>query len=83
MIADLAQIHPDKKAQIQEQAEDAVIFWLHERTQPQVVAFVERHQAHEAHRPCAPGRDAEVVENHEGQYSSERRDPVQCLVFSV
>lgn len=34
MIADLAQIHPDKKAQIQEQAEDAVIFWLHERTQP-------------------------------------------------
>ncbi|HEX6763916.1 MAG TPA: HEAT repeat domain-containing protein, partial [Polyangiaceae bacterium] len=34
MIADLAQLHPDKKAVIQEQAEDAVIFWLHERTQP-------------------------------------------------
>jgi hypothetical protein len=34
MIADLAQIHPDKKAVIAEQAEDAVIFWLHERTQP-------------------------------------------------
>jgi HEAT repeat protein len=34
MIADLAVMHPDKKAQIQEQAEDAVIFWLHERTQP-------------------------------------------------
>jgi HEAT repeat protein len=34
MIADLAQLHPDKKAIIQEQAEDAVIFWLHERTQP-------------------------------------------------
>jgi HEAT repeat protein len=34
MIADLSMIHPDKRAQIAEQAEDAVIFWLHERTQP-------------------------------------------------
>ncbi|HEX6271903.1 MAG TPA: HEAT repeat domain-containing protein [Polyangiaceae bacterium] len=34
MIADLAVIHADKRAQIAEQAEDAVIFWLHERTQP-------------------------------------------------
>src|SRR6185503_1045393 len=34
MIADLAMLHPDKRAVIAEQAEDAVIFWLHERTQP-------------------------------------------------
>jgi HEAT repeat protein len=34
MIADLAVIHPDKVAQIREQAEDAVIFWIHEMPSP-------------------------------------------------
>jgi HEAT repeat protein len=34
MIADLAMLHPDKRAQIAEQAEDAVIFWIHELPSP-------------------------------------------------
>jgi HEAT repeat protein len=34
MIADLAMLHPDKRAQIAEQAEDAVIFWIHEQPSP-------------------------------------------------
>jgi HEAT repeat protein len=34
MIADLAILHPDKLPQIQEQAEDAVIFWIHEMPSP-------------------------------------------------
>jgi HEAT repeat protein len=34
MIADLAILHPDKLPQIQEQAEDAVIFWIHELPSP-------------------------------------------------
>lgn len=34
MIADLAVLHPDKRAQIAEQAEDAVIFWIHEMPSP-------------------------------------------------
>jgi HEAT repeat protein len=34
MIADLAILHPDKLPLIQEQAEDAVIFWLHELPSP-------------------------------------------------
>ena len=34
MIADLAILHPDKRAQIAEQAEDAVIFWIHEMPSP-------------------------------------------------
>ncbi len=34
MIADLARMHPDKAETIRQQAEDAVIFWIHERTEP-------------------------------------------------
>jgi len=34
MIADLAMLHPDKRSQISEQAEDAVIFWIHEQPSP-------------------------------------------------
>ena len=34
MIADLAMLHPDKLPLIQEQAEDAVIFWIHELPSP-------------------------------------------------
>jgi len=34
MIADLALLHPDKLTTIQEQAEDAVIFWIHELPSP-------------------------------------------------
>jgi HEAT repeat protein len=34
MIADLAVLHPDKLPLIQEQAEDAVIFWIHELPSP-------------------------------------------------
>jgi HEAT repeat protein len=34
MIADLAMLHPDKLPLIQEQAEDAVIFWIHEMPSP-------------------------------------------------
>ncbi|HWA70937.1 MAG TPA: HEAT repeat domain-containing protein [Polyangiaceae bacterium] len=34
MIADLAMLHPDKRALIAEQAEDAVIFWIHELPSP-------------------------------------------------
>jgi HEAT repeat protein len=34
MIADLAVLHPDKRPQIAEQAEDAVIFWIHEQPSP-------------------------------------------------
>lgn len=34
MIADLAILHPDKRSQIAEQAEDAVIFWIHEMPSP-------------------------------------------------
>jgi len=34
MIADLAILHPDKLPLIQEQAEDAVIFWIHEMPSP-------------------------------------------------
>jgi HEAT repeat protein len=34
MIADLAMLHPEKRAQIADQAEDAIIFWIHEQPQP-------------------------------------------------
>jgi HEAT repeat protein len=34
MIADLAAMYPDKRAQIRDQAEDAVIFWIHELPSP-------------------------------------------------
>ncbi|HLV66840.1 MAG TPA: HEAT repeat domain-containing protein [Polyangiaceae bacterium] len=34
MLADLAVMHPDKRSQIAEQAEDAVIFWVHELPSP-------------------------------------------------
>lgn len=34
MIADLAVLHPEKAEQIRNQAEDAVIFWLHELPSP-------------------------------------------------
>ena len=34
MIADLAILHPDKRPLIAEQAEDAVIFWIHEQPSP-------------------------------------------------
>jgi HEAT repeat protein len=34
MIADLAVLHPDKRDWIREQAEDAVIFWIHELPSP-------------------------------------------------
>jgi HEAT repeat protein len=34
MIADLAMLHPDKRALIAEQAEDALIFWIHELPSP-------------------------------------------------
>jgi HEAT repeat protein len=34
MIADLAMLHPDKRSLLAEQAEDAVIFWIHEQPSP-------------------------------------------------
>ncbi len=34
MIADLAQLHPEKKDEIRQQAEDAAIFWIHELPSP-------------------------------------------------
>ncbi|HEY4102964.1 MAG TPA: HEAT repeat domain-containing protein [Polyangiaceae bacterium] len=34
MIADLAVLHPEKQQQIAEQAEDGVIFWIHEMPSP-------------------------------------------------
>jgi HEAT repeat protein len=34
MLADLAVLHPDKKDQIKEAAEDGVIFWIKDRPQP-------------------------------------------------
>lgn len=34
MIADLAKMHPDKLESMRQDAEDALIFWNHERTQP-------------------------------------------------
>ncbi|HEX7668500.1 MAG TPA: HEAT repeat domain-containing protein, partial [Polyangiaceae bacterium] len=34
MIADLAVMYPDKRAQMREQAEDAIIFWIHELPSP-------------------------------------------------
>jgi hypothetical protein len=34
MIADLAMLHPEKRQQIAEQAEDAIIFWIHEQPSP-------------------------------------------------
>jgi HEAT repeat protein len=34
MIADLSMLHPDKRPMIAEQAEDAVIFWIHEQPSP-------------------------------------------------
>ena len=34
MIADLAVLHPDKSEDIKAQAEDALIFWLHQMPQP-------------------------------------------------
>ncbi len=34
MIADLAALNPDKQEEMREQAEDALIFWSNERTQP-------------------------------------------------
>jgi HEAT repeat protein len=34
MIADLAMLHPEKRQQIAEQAEDGVIFWIHEMPSP-------------------------------------------------
>ncbi len=34
MIADLAMLHPEKRASIAEAAEDAIIFWIHEMPSP-------------------------------------------------
>jgi HEAT repeat protein len=34
MIADLSVLHPDKRESIREQAEDALIFWIHELPSP-------------------------------------------------
>ena len=34
MIADLAMLHPENQAQISDQAEDGVIFWIHEMPSP-------------------------------------------------
>jgi HEAT repeat protein len=34
MIADLAQLHPEKVDEIRQQAEDALIFWIHELPSP-------------------------------------------------
>ena len=34
MIADLAQLHPEKADEIKQQAEDALIFWIHELPSP-------------------------------------------------
>lgn len=34
MIADLAQLHPDKRDEMRQQAEDALIFWIHELPSP-------------------------------------------------
>ena len=34
MIADLAQLHPEKAVEIRQQAEDALIFWIHELPSP-------------------------------------------------
>jgi HEAT repeat protein len=34
MIADLAQLYPDKQAQLREQAEDALLFWIREMVSP-------------------------------------------------
>ena len=34
MIADLAMLHPEKRQQIADQAEDALIFWIHEQPSP-------------------------------------------------
>lgn len=34
MIADLAVIHPDKRAELREQAEDALLFWANEMVSP-------------------------------------------------
>ncbi|HKY35743.1 MAG TPA: HEAT repeat domain-containing protein [Polyangiaceae bacterium] len=34
MIADLSMLHPDKRPMIAEQAEDALIFWIHEQPSP-------------------------------------------------
>ena len=34
MIADLAMLHPEKRQQIADQAEDALIFWIHEQPAP-------------------------------------------------
>lgn len=34
MIADLAQLHPEKRDEMRQQAEDALIFWIHEMPSP-------------------------------------------------
>ncbi len=34
MIADLAQIHPEKRDEMRQQSEDAVMFWIHEMPAP-------------------------------------------------
>jgi HEAT repeat protein len=34
MIADLAQLHPDKAEEMRQQSEDALIFWIHEMPAP-------------------------------------------------
>ncbi len=39
MIADLAVMYPDKKDQIRDQAEDAVMFWMHEMPSPHANAM--------------------------------------------
>lgn len=39
MIADLAVMYPTKRAEIREQAEDAVIFWMHEMPSPHANAM--------------------------------------------
>lgn len=39
MIADLASMYPGKRAEIREQAEDAIIFWMHEMPSPHANAM--------------------------------------------
>ncbi len=66
MIADLSILHPDKRTQIAEQAEDAVIFWIHEHAfaARQRPARPRGHGVHEGHRraPQVGEPDAQLPE---------------------
>jgi hypothetical protein len=76
MLADLAAMYPDKREQIREQAEDAVIFWMHEMPSPhangmRALAAMESKKDMAAMRKC-DGRSRRAAAAHAGRVGHQQ-----------